>query len=104
MAVDVGEYLNTASTTHAPKIKLSKCQNFYFLGSLNDFQNVPGLANLFGYYLLNCGSKRYPERDAFDLFLKLHDGNMWNANKTDFDQQKFVFQVSSEYLEPALER
>eukprot|EP00730_Choanoeca_flexa_P002032 TRINITY_DN10883_c0_g2_i3.p1 TRINITY_DN10883_c0_g2~~TRINITY_DN10883_c0_g2_i3.p1 ORF type:complete len:1005 (+),score=244.79 TRINITY_DN10883_c0_g2_i3:33-3017(+) len=70
------------------------------VGSFNDPQQVQGLAH-FLEHMVFMGSKKYPKEDTFDAFLGEHGGSS-NAH-TDAEETCYVFEVESEYLEPALD-
>lgn len=71
------------------------------LGSLNDFQELPGLAH-FLEHMLFLGSKKYPEENDYQKFVTEHAGHS-NAYTTEH-QTNFFFDISPDFLSPALDR
>ncbi|XKL64356.1 hypothetical protein PGB90_004442 [Kerria lacca] len=71
------------------------------VGSLNDFQELPGLAH-FLEHMLFLGSKKYPEENDYQKFVTEHAGHS-NAYTTEH-QTNFFFDISPDFLSPALDR
>jgi secreted Zn-dependent insulinase-like peptidase len=74
---------------------------FSVVGSLNDFEGIPGLANLVGYTLMKR-SKKYPRVDDFKRFVEDRGGRQFQ--ETDLDMQTFGFEINADYFVSALDR
>jgi len=71
------------------------------VGSSHDPIEFPGLAH-FLEHMLFLGTHKYPEPDAYQKFISEHGGGH-NAY-TSLEHTNYFFDVSAEYLEPALDR
>lgn len=71
------------------------------IGSFSDPDDLPGLAH-FLEHMVFMGSKKYPDENAFDSFIKKHGGSD-NAS-TDCEQTVFQFEIHGKYLYEALDR
>ena len=76
------------------------------LGSLNDFDELPGVANIVGEMLNKYGTSTYPEQEFSDIINSLLPAaELENVlfPLTDEDKQIFSFDVNASHLIPALE-
>jgi len=71
------------------------------VGHFSDPDEVPGLAH-FLEHMLFLGTKKYPDENSFSEFLSKHGGKS-NAY-TAMENTNFMFDVSAEFLEEALDR
>ncbi|XP_048364559.1 nardilysin-like [Sphaerodactylus townsendi] len=71
------------------------------VGSFCDPDKLPGLAHLLE-HMVFMGSKKYPEENGFDAFLKTHGGTD-NAS-TGTEQTVFQFEVQKKHFKEALDR
>ncbi|KAJ6663090.1 hypothetical protein lerEdw1_010683 [Lerista edwardsae] len=71
------------------------------IGSFCDPDDLPGLAH-FLEHMVFMGSKKYPDENGFDTFLKKHGGTD-NAS-TDTERTVFQFDVQKKYFKEALDR
>ncbi|MEA3290761.1 MAG: insulinase family protein, partial [Pseudomonadota bacterium] len=70
-------------------------------GSGRDPDDRKGLAH-FLEHMLFLGTAKYPEAGEYQAFIQAHGGG--NNAYTSFDHTNYYFDVSPEYLEPALDR
>ena len=75
---------------------------FNVVGGMNDFRDVPGLANLVAYSLI-VGSRKYPTAFDFNKFLMTNNGAS-ELPITKTHDQLFSFDVKSTRLAAALDR
>uniref|UniRef100_A0A8D2LTC3 Nardilysin n=1 Tax=Varanus komodoensis TaxID=61221 RepID=A0A8D2LTC3_VARKO len=71
------------------------------IGSFYDPDDLPGLAH-FLEHMVFMGSKKYPDENGFDTFLKKHGGSD-NAS-TDAERTVFQFDIQKKYFKEALDR
>ena len=76
------------------------------LGSLNDFNELPGIAGVVGKMLNRFGTATNPEQEFSDIIdshlpVGAVDGIIFA--ETEEDKQIFCFEVNLDYLIPALE-
>ncbi|XP_066480486.1 nardilysin-like [Tiliqua scincoides] len=71
------------------------------IGSFCDPDDLPGLAH-FLEHMVFMGSRKYPDENGFDTFLKKHGGSD-NAT-TDTEQTVFHFDIQKKYFKEALDR
>ncbi|XP_043942822.1 nardilysin [Protopterus annectens] len=71
------------------------------VGSFSDPDDLPGLAH-FLEHMVFMGSKKYPDENGFDAFLKKHGGSD-NAS-TDCERTIFQFDIQRKYFMEALDR
>uniref|UniRef100_A0A803T1P9 Nardilysin convertase n=1 Tax=Anolis carolinensis TaxID=28377 RepID=A0A803T1P9_ANOCA len=71
------------------------------IGSFCDPDDLPGLAH-FLEHMVFMGSKKYPDENGFDTFLKKHGGSD-NAS-TDAERTVFHFDIQKKYFKEALDR
>lgn len=71
------------------------------VGSAHDPRHLPGLAH-FLEHMLFMGCKKYPDENEYDQFLDNHGGSS-NAT-TDMETTCYMFDVSAEHLEGAIDR
>ncbi|XP_060627682.2 nardilysin-like isoform X1 [Anolis sagrei] len=71
------------------------------IGSFCDPDDLPGLAH-FLEHMVFMGSKKYPDENGFDTFLKKHGGSD-NAS-TDAEKTVFHFDIQKKYFKEALDR
>lgn len=72
-----------------------------FTGYFSDPDDIPGLAH-FCEHMLFLGTKEYPEINDYNSFLSQNGGSSNAATYS--DHTNYFFDVSSEKLEPALDR
>ena len=71
------------------------------VGSGSEPDERPGLAH-FLEHMLFLGTENYPEAGEYQAFIQAHGGS--NNAYTSFDHTNYHFDISPEYLEPALDR
>lgn len=73
----------------------------FFTGALNDYKELPGLAH-FLEHMLFMGSKKYPQENDYQKFVSDHAGytNAFTAEH----MTNFYFEISPDFLAPALDR
>lgn len=72
-----------------------------FVGNFFDPSDIPGLAH-FLEHLLFMGTEKYPKENDYSQFLSEHGGHS-NAFTAE-EHTNYFFEVSHEFLEPALDR
>ncbi len=84
-----------------PATDLSAAALDVYTGSGSDPGDWQGLAH-FLEHMLFLGTRKYPEVDGYQEFLKNHGGfgNAW----TSFSHTNYHFSIGTDYLEPALDR
>ncbi len=84
-----------------PTTDLSAAALDVYTGSGSDPDDWQGLAH-FLEHMLFLGTRKYPQVDGYQEFLKNHGGfgNAW----TSFSHTNYHFSVGTDYLEPALDR
>jgi nardilysin len=70
------------------------------VGSLADPADLPGLAHYLE-HMVFMGSEQHPAEDAFEVFLSAHGGSSNGA--TECESTRFVFDVDTAFLAPALD-
>ncbi|XP_043474381.1 nardilysin-like [Leptopilina heterotoma] len=94
------EFSNSAkrSTKEEKKAACALCVG---VGSFSDPAEIPGLAH-FLEHMVFMGSKKYPEENDFDSFIKKRGGSD-NAS-TECEQTTFHFEIQEKHLPQALDR
>lgn len=72
-----------------------------YVGNGSDPDEWQGLAH-FLEHMLFLGNEKYPEADEYRSFMDTHGGS--NNAYTSFDHTNYYFDISAEYLQPALDR
>ena len=77
------------------------------VGTLNDLDELPGMARLVGDMLNRSGSATYPENEFAEIInshlpvsVQLYDNNF---PRTEEDKKLFSFEINASCLSPALE-
>jgi insulysin len=86
---------------HDAKLDFSSAALDVHIGSMSDPPEFPGLAH-FLEHLLFMGTAKYPQENDYNDFLSSHGG--WSNAFTSDEHTNFFFEVSAEFLEPALDR
>ncbi|XP_014231468.1 nardilysin [Trichogramma pretiosum] len=81
--------------------KMAACALCVGVGSFSDPPEIPGLAH-FLEHMVFMGSKKYPEENEMDQFLKKRGGS--NNACTDCEQTTFYFEIPEKHLFPAMDR
>ena len=82
------------------KYILSECGFIFVLGCIHDYDELPGLAH-FLEHMLFMGSKKYPQENHFDKYIRNHAGQ--NNGSTDEDRQDYTFDIAYDHLPEALD-
>ncbi|XP_035698812.1 nardilysin-like [Branchiostoma floridae] len=83
------------------KEKLSAAALCVGVGSFSDPEDLPGLAHYLE-HMVFMGSEKYPDENAFDVFIKKHGGSD-NAS-TDCERTVFQFEIQRKFFKEALDR
>ncbi|XP_078657543.1 nardilysin-like isoform X2 [Branchiostoma floridae x Branchiostoma belcheri] len=83
------------------KEKLSAAALCVGVGSFSDPPDLPGLAHYLE-HMVFMGSEKYPDENAFDVFIKKHGGSD-NAS-TDCERTVFQFEIQRKFFREALDR
>ncbi|XP_066298938.1 nardilysin-like [Branchiostoma lanceolatum] len=83
------------------KEKLSAAALCVGVGSFSDPDDLPGLAHYLE-HMVFMGSEKYPDENAFDVFIKKHGGSD-NAS-TDCERTVFQFEIQRKFFKEALDR
>ena len=84
-----------------PTIQRSAASLSVAVGSLQNPKDQLGMAH-FLEHMLFLGTKKYPEVGSYQKFISQHDG--FSNAYTTTDHTNYHFQISNDYLEPALDR
>ncbi|XP_077862636.1 nardilysin-like [Saccoglossus kowalevskii] len=92
---------NPRKSAASKSVKMAAAALCIGVGSFSDPTDIPGLAH-FLEHMVFMGSKKYPDENSFDDFIKKHGGND-NAS-TDCERTVFHFEIPTKHFHEGLDR